>query len=62
MAFENLLNQYLEAKYTKPEQVTLCQTCGYPLEETDRGIHCPFDGWTPNIPPKFVPQIPDVPK
>ena len=62
MAFEEILNMHLQVKYQKPERLTICPQCGYPLEDSDRGLHCLMCEWTPAIPPKFIPQIPDVPK
>ena len=58
MAFENLLNNYLQVKYQTPEELVYCPNDQYPLEQTDRGLHCVLCGWTPAIPQKFIPQAP----
>lgn len=61
MGFDQLLEMYLPIKYQVMQPRTICPICAYPLEETDRGLHCKFDGWTEAQPPMpFIPRIPDV--
>ncbi len=63
VAFDNLLSMHLTVKYIQPVRRWLCPICWYPLEETERGLHCRFDGWTEApAPMKFVPRIPETPQ
>ena len=58
--FDILLDDYLTVKYQTPVQRTICPNDGWILEDTERGLHCPFCGWTPGIPPHFIPRNPDT--
>ncbi len=63
VAFENLLAMQLQVKYQQPIRRTICPICAYPLEETERGLHCKNDGWTEMSPPmKFIPRTPENPQ
>lgn len=62
MAGEELLSMILQVKYQQPERRTVCPQCGYPLEETPRGLHCRFDGWSEGIPPRYIPRVPETPQ
>lgn len=60
MGFDQLLDFWLTVKYQQPVRRDVCPICGYPLEETDRGLHCQFDGWSElSPPPKFIPRVPE---
>jgi hypothetical protein len=59
MSFDALLNMYLPIKYQSPEQRKCCPNDGWAIEETERGLFCPFCGWTPGIPPPYIPRVPD---
>lgn len=62
-AGENLLALYLSTKYQQPIRRVICPICGYPLQETDRGLHCVFDGWHESaVPMRYVPRVPDTPQ
>ena len=62
VAFDNLLNLHLQVKYQQPERRYLCPVCWYPLEETERGLHCKFDGWCESpAPMRYVPRVPENP-
>ena len=54
-----LLSMYLDVKYQSPVQRTVCPNDGWALEDTERGLFCPFCSWTPGIPPRFIPRNPD---
>lgn len=60
---EQILAMHLQVKYAPPIRRTICPVCGYPLEDTDRGLHCKFDGWSESAAPmKYVPRNPDAPQ
>ena len=58
-SFDTLLSMYLDVKYQSPVQRTVCPNDGFFLVETERGLFCPYDGWTPGIAPAFIPRNPD---
>jgi hypothetical protein len=63
VAGENLLAQLLMVKYQQPLRRTICPICGYPLEETERGLHCRFDAWSESpVPMRYIPRTPDTPQ
>ncbi len=60
---ENILASHLTVKYQAPVRRVLCPVCWYPLEETERGLHCVDCGWTESpAPMRFVPRTPDTPQ
>lgn len=61
MGFDVLLDQYIPIKYQTPERRTICPVCCYPLEDTERGLHCKFCSWVEGIPPKYIPRVPENP-
>jgi hypothetical protein len=58
-SFDELLTEYLDVKYQSPVQRTVCPNDGWVLIETERGLVCKFCGWTPGLPPPFIPRNPD---
>jgi hypothetical protein len=59
---ENLLATWLQVKYQQPQRRVICPICGYPLEDTERGLHCRFDGWSESpVPMRYIPRTPDTP-
>ena len=60
---EDILAMHLQVKYQAPIRRFICPVCGYPLEKTDRGLHCKFDGWHESpAPMKYVPRVPETPQ
>ncbi len=60
MGFDQLLDMWLTVKYQQPIRRSLCPEDGYPLEETDRGLHCKNCGWTElSPPPAYIPRVPE---
>jgi hypothetical protein len=62
-AGDNLLALELMVKYAQPIRRVVCPICGYPLQDTERGLHDPFCGWTESpIPQRYIPRVPDTPQ
>ncbi len=62
MPFNQLLAQYLEVKYQAPVRRWLCPDCGFPLEETEKGLHCKICTWRENAGIRYIPRSPDTPR
>ena len=63
VAFDNILSLHLQAKYAQPVRRTICPVCAWPLEDTERGLHCKNCTWHESpAPMKFVPRVPDTPQ
>ncbi len=62
MGFDQMLDMWLSVKYAQPVRRTICPVCAYPLEDTDRGLHCKNCTWHESAsPPKFIPRSPENP-
>ena len=60
---DNLLALELQVKYQQPIRRTLCPMCGFPLDDTERGLHCRFDGYSESpVPQRYIPRVPDAPQ
>lgn len=60
---DNILAMHLTEKYQAPIRRTLCPVCWYPLEDTERGLHCVDCGWSEHgVPQKYIPRTPDMPQ
>lgn len=44
-----ILAMIKSAKESKPEKITECPVCAWPVEEKDGVLHCVFCGWTTRI-------------
>jgi len=44
-AGDEILAMIKETKEQAPEKMTECPICECPLEDTPKGLHCPFCGW-----------------
>lgn len=62
MSMEQILTMYLDVKYAPPIRRTICPICAYTIDDTERGLHCKFCGWSENpVPMPFVPRTPEEP-
>jgi hypothetical protein len=62
MAFDNILEMQIQVKYQQPERRTICPVDAFPLEDTERGLHCKNCGWRELPEYKYVPRTPENPQ
>ncbi len=61
-AFDDILGTYLNVKYAQPIRRYICPECAYPIEDTDKGLHCRNCGWKENPTIRFIPRTPENPQ
>jgi hypothetical protein len=62
MSIDELLDAWIPIKYQQPVRRELCPDCGERLDDTERGLHCKWCGWSEGLPPHFIPRVPDIPR